>query len=162
MLLMMLPGITGDSIVEGFVGWISLGSVQFGVGRGVSSAGVGMKDRDTSTPSISEVVVTKMTDITSTLLFAEATYGDALDNCIIALVQTGGKDAPVQEYWRITLTKPILSGWSLSSGGDRPSESISINFNKIVMKYTQFTDGGDPKVADPKGYDLTTGKPASA
>ena len=162
MLLMKLEGIKGESIIPNYVDWIVIGSVQFGVGRGIGSASVGQKDRDTSTPSISEVVVTKSTDIASTLLFAEATYGDATDKCEIVLLQTGGKDEPMQEYWRIELFKPILSGWSLSSGGDRPSESISINFNKIVMKYTQFKDGGDGTPADPKGYDLTTGKPASA
>lgn len=162
MLLMSIPGINGDCIIPGYENWISITSVQFGVGRGVSSATVGQKDRDTSTPSISEVTLSKPTDITSTLLFAEATYGEALEKVEIALLQTGGNANNMQEYWRITMAKVIISGWSLSSGGDRPSESLSLNFNKIVMKYTQFKDGGDQTDADPKGYDLTTGKGVSA
>jgi hypothetical protein len=30
----------------------------------------------------------------------------------------------------------LLSGWSMSSGGDRPTESLSLNFTKIEFRYT--------------------------
>ena len=62
---------------------------------------------------------------------------------------------------------PVLcrnTGWAaevialMSSGGERPSESIAVNFTKIVQKYTQFKAGGEQVQADPKGWDLATGK----
>ena len=36
----------------------------------------------------------------------------------------------------MTLWDTGVSGWSMSSGGDRPSESISLNFSKIELKDT--------------------------
>ena len=44
-----------------------------------------------------------------------------------------------QVYLEYILGDPIVSSYSISSGGDRPSESFSLNFVKISKKYTAFT-----------------------
>jgi len=36
-------------------------------------------------------------------------------------------------YYKVNLTDVLLSSDSISSGGDRPSESISLNFTKIAL-----------------------------
>ena len=162
MILLQLTGITGDSNIDAHVGWIPVNSVQMGVGRGISTS-TGGADRETSNPSFSEITVTKPTDISSTNLFAQAIYGMKIgDTCTFDFIQTGGTGKEVQIYMQLILTNPIISSYSLTSSGDRPAESFSINFTKIVYKYTQFKVGGTPTTADPKGYDLTTGKPASS
>jgi type VI secretion system secreted protein Hcp len=161
MILLQFKGdvIKGDSIIDGHTSWIAISSAQFGVGRGISST-TGGSDRETSTPSFSEVSLSKPTDCASTNLFAQAIYGmKVADTCTLDFIQTGGADKSVQVYMQIILTNPIISSYSISSGGDRPSESFSINFTKIVYKYTQFKTGGTPTKSDDKGYDLTTGKP---
>jgi type VI secretion system secreted protein Hcp len=158
MILLQLEGINGDSTIDQHANWISIDSVQFGVGRGISTAGAGV-DRDTSTPSFSEVTMSKPTDIASTQLFAQAMYGKKIGaKATLKWLQTGGADA-AQNYMTLELTDPIISSYSASSGGDRPNESFSINFSKIVFKYTQFKTGGEATPADPKGFDLMTGKP---
>ena len=43
-------------------------------------------------------------------------------------------DADNSEYLHVTLWDTGVSGFSMSSGGDRPSESISLNFAKIQIK----------------------------
>ncbi|MEI8018424.1 MAG: type VI secretion system tube protein Hcp [Schlesneria sp.] len=161
MILLQFKGdvIKGDSIIDGHTDWIAISSVQFGVGRGISST-TGGSDRETSTPSFSEVSLGKPTDCASTNLFAQAIYGmKVADTCTLDFIQTGGTDKSVQIYMQIILTNPIISSYSVSSGGDRPSESFSINFTKMVYKYTQFKIGGTPTAADTKGYNLQTGKP---
>jgi type VI secretion system secreted protein Hcp len=158
MILMHHPDVKGDSTVADHVDWIGIDSFQFGVGRGISST-TGGSDRDTSTPSFSEITLTKPTDISSTGLFAATGWGKApATPVLIHFIQTGGTSAS-QVYMTFTLGSPLLSGYSLSSGGDRPSESISINYVKIEITYTQFKDGGAGVDADPKGFDLKTGVP---
>lgn len=157
MILLKLENINGNSQIKGHDKWIVLSSVQWGVGRGISTHGG--SDRETSTPSFSEVTLSKPADIASTLLFGEATYGKKIGNkAELHIVQTDGKDAG-QVYTSYDLYEPIISGYSVSSGGDRPSESFSINFSKIVFKYFEYKTGGDQVPADPKGWDIATGTP---
>jgi type VI secretion system secreted protein Hcp len=47
----------------------------------------------------------------------------------------------------------------MSSGGDRPNESVSINYNGIKMQYDQLTDGKVVAKGTSKGYDLKVNKP---
>jgi len=67
----------------------------------------------------------------------EAACGLALTTATFHFIQTGGKDAKGQHYLEIILDKPILSSYSMSSGGERPNESLSINFNGIKMQYNR-------------------------
>ena len=57
-------------------------------------------------------------------------------------------------YAEYKLTNCMISGYSLSSGGDRPSESLSINFTKIEYSFKEY--GSDNAVTDsPRvSYDL--------
>ena len=150
--------IKGDCTVKGHENWINLQSLELGVGRAISASGSG-KDRDTSTPSFSELTMSKGTDISSTELFAQAIYGKKIcDKAVVHFLQTGGAGAD-QIYMEIEIYEPIISSYSVSSGGERPSESVSVNFTKVVVKYSQFTEGGKTTKADPKGYDLMAGAP---
>jgi type VI secretion system secreted protein Hcp len=147
---------TGESKAkghEGSKGWIEVGSVQFGVGRGISTPVGTSSKREASAPNVSEIVVTKMMDSTSPLLFQESLIGKAV-KAQIDLVETGSDQ--LNTYLEITLTNAMISGYSVSSGGDRPSESISINFTKIEYKYTPFDDQHKAGTPVPVTYDLTT------
>ena len=73
----------------------------------------------------------------------------------IHLVSTGN---PGNTYVEYVLTNGLISGYSISSGGDRPTESISINFTKIEFKFIPYDDknkGGTPVTVN---YDLTSTK----
>jgi hypothetical protein len=50
---------TSSPTVSGQAGWIEVNSFQWGVGRGISSPGTGSGDTAGSTPSVSEIVITK-------------------------------------------------------------------------------------------------------
>ncbi len=159
-LLKFDPELKGDSKVEKHDGWITLDAVQWGLGRAVSTSGVG-SDRDTSNPSFSEVSISKSMDVASAQLMLEAACGLALTTATLHFIQTGGKDAAGQHYLEIILDKPILSSYSMSSGGERPNESLSINFNGIKMQYNPLTEGGTVTTGEAKGYDLKANKPKS-
>ncbi|MDT4289890.1 type VI secretion system tube protein Hcp [Methylomonas sp. MO1] len=152
-LLKFATEIKGDSTVASHTDWITVDSLQMGVGRSISTSGVG-KDRDTSNPSFSEVTLTKSMDIASVDLWMQSICGKSLGTATFHFIQTGGADAKGQVYLEIELADAIISGYSQSSGGDRPHESISINFNEIKMKYNTFGEGEAPAAGAFKGWNL--------
>jgi len=160
MILLDFEGaIKGDSQQDGHEDWINLTSVSLSVSRAITTSGSG-KDRDTSTPSFTEVACTKEADIASNDILAQSAYGKKIcDMAVVHFIQTGGEGAD-QVYMEYELYEPIISSYSASSGGERPSESFTISFTKLIQKYTQFDAGGTQTQADDKGYDLKTGKPA--
>lgn len=146
--------IKGDSVVDGHKDWITIASVQTGVGRAISSSGGGA-DRDTSNPSFSEVTFTKSTDIASSDLFMQAINGKSLGEATIEFIQTAADK--LQTYLIIKLGDAIVSSYSMSSGGERPSESFSLNFTKINYKYNQFS-GDNVKEGKEKKWNLMENK----
>jgi type VI secretion system secreted protein Hcp len=149
---MKWDGIDGAVTTKGYEKWIELNSFQMGVGRAIGTAARGAATREASEPSISEVVVTKRLDKSSTKLFQDAVAGDLSKTVKIAFTTTT-KDK-VEHYLKYELEKCGLSGYSLSSGGDAPMENLSLNFTKIMMTYTERDEkvSGSP---DTTGYDLT-------
>lgn len=152
-LLKFATPINGDSIIDGHDKWITISSLQLGVGRAISVSGGGA-DRETSNPSFSELTLTKTTDIASADLFMQATCGKSLGKAEIHFVQTGGADKKQQVYLKIELSDAIVSSYSASSGGDRPSESFSINFTQISYQYDAFS-GDKITTGTAKKWDLT-------
>ncbi|WP_431280538.1 Hcp family type VI secretion system effector [Humitalea sp. 24SJ18S-53] len=133
--------------------WIEVSSFQWGVGRGISSGVGGGSKRESSAPSVSEIVVTKTFDIASPLMLKEAIGGKAV-TVKIELTQTdnSGKHVSFQKY---VLSDTLISGYSVSSGGDRPSESISLNFAKFDSEYLNIDDKFAAKTTGHIVYDIS-------
>jgi type VI secretion system secreted protein Hcp len=147
--------IKGNVTAEGHEQWVEVQSLQWGVGRGISAPTGAQKDREASAPSISEIVVTKMMDESTPYFFQEATFGKA-KKCVFHLVKTDADT--LQTYMEYELEDAMLSGYSVSSGGDRPSESLSVNFTKITMKYVPWNDDAEKGTPIPAGYDMAKAK----
>lgn len=125
--------IKGDTTQGKHVDWISLNSFQFGVGRGISTPVGAAQNREASEPNVSEVVVTKDLDSASLLLLQEATTGKDGKLVQIDFCTTDNEGSP---YLTVKLENTLISGFSTSSGGDRPSESLTLNFTKIDVQET--------------------------
>ena len=82
---------------------------------------------------MSEVVVTKATDVSSTKMLNEAYQGEGQKVQIDFCKTDKGK---LEVYLTLNLENCMISGYSVSGGGDRPSESLSLNFTKIEFKNT--------------------------
>lgn len=147
--------IKGKVTTAGHEDWIELDSLQWGVGRSISSQIGSSRDREASKPSISEVSATKLMDESSPLLFSEACVGKGT-SVQIALCTTGTDS--IEEYMTYELEDCMISGYSVSSGGDRPSESLSLSFTKMEMKFIPYDDQGKAQSPIPAGYDMMTGK----
>ena len=152
---MLYGSLAGDVTTAGFETWTELSSFQWGVGRGVGSAMGGAMSRESSVPSISEIVVTKTLDAASPGLWTDSVAGMFDQKVTITFTTTSA--GQTEKFLSYELTDCGLSGYSLSSGGDMPSESLSLNFAKISWTLTPIkADGSGTPVT--QGYDLTQSK----
>jgi type VI secretion system secreted protein Hcp len=148
----------GESLAkghEGSKGWMEIGSVQFGSGRSISTPTGAATKREASLPRVSEVTITKLQDSCSPLLFQESLIGKA-GKVVIDLTETGPTEPVI--FCTVTMTDALISGYSMSSGGDRPTESVSLNFTKIEYLYQGYDNKGSPVSALKQTaiFDLTT------
>ena len=126
---MKYAALKGDVTADGHKDWIELNSMQWGVGRGISSPTGASADRESSAPSISEITVTKAQDVSTIALLNEAYQGEGVDVTIDLCKTDKGK---LETYLSYILTNCMISGYSVSSGGDRPSESLSLDRKSVV------------------------------
>lgn len=121
--------IKGDATEPAHRGWIELGSVQLGSFRRISSD----RERPHASPSITDITATKRSDGASVALQREALTGKAVD-AVIDFVDGGGS-----VFLRLELSGTMISSWSITGGGDTPTESLTLNFTKIEFKNTPGT-----------------------
>jgi len=131
---MNYTSVPGDVTTAGHANWIEVNSFQWGVGRGITSPSGGSADREGSTPSVSEIVVTKDTDSASpNLMRAAVGIGPAAEGQTVFFDFCKTDAAQPEPYIQIEIDNTLVSGYSMSSGGDRPSESLTLNFTKITF-----------------------------
>jgi len=147
--------IKGDVTATGHEKWIEVNSFQWGVGRGLSSPTGGSSDREASAPSVSEIVVTKPTDIASVKLLDESLEGEGADVTIDFCKTDKGQ---LNVYLSYTLTNTMISGYSMSSGGDRPQESLSFNFTKVACRDVSLGSKNEDGAPETVTYDVGQAK----
>ncbi len=152
---MQVDGVKGDVEEAGHKDWIQLNSIQWGVGRGVGSPKSSAKDRESSEASVSEITVSKVNDNSSTGLMRLAMWGKG-KKVKIDLTRTGDNKQQIA-YLSYELEDVLFSGYSVSSGGDRPSETLSLNFTKITLNNLDSKDTNEDGSPDRVQYDLATG-----
>lgn len=129
--------------------------------QGVSvpiSAPVGGGGGTAGKPSFSDIAITKITDKATPLLYLSAAQGEHLQQAVLTVRNSG---ATPFEFYRITLTDVIISSvqTSGSSGGERPTESISLNFTRIEWRYIPQNPDGSAGTPIVKTWNLATNTP---
>lgn len=132
--------VKGDATAESHTDWITLTSAQFGVGRGITTQVGSSENREASSVSVSEIVVTKVMDAASGPLWQELVKNT--DGKPVTIDWTSTAAGGDNVYMFVKMENTLVSGMSFSSGGDRPSESVSLNFTKIEVKYKEQAVGG--------------------
>lgn len=143
--------VDGDVTTKGYEKWIEVESFQWGVGRGISSAIGSGASRQGSHASVSEITVSKHLDPASPKLLRDALVGK-LDTKV--QIKFTLADETHRSYLDLELTHTGVSGYSISSGGDRPHESVTLSFEKIMLKNTEYDAGGKATPSN-MSYDLT-------
>ena len=149
---MKYGSIKGDATTDGHQGWIELQSFQWGVGRALGTAARGSTSREHSEPHLSEITVTKPTDVATPKLLLDAVAGEL--NTTVKIDFTTTSKGQTTTFLNYTLENTGISGYSANSSGDMPMESLSLNFTKVTTTFT----GMDPTISgtpETVGYDLT-------
>lgn len=121
-----IEGVKGESQEK--PGAIELKSWSFGAGRGGSlrQASSGRAGRG---PDVSEIQITKLHDQASPKLMEAAATGRRFSEATLTVRKAGGE----QPYLVYKLTDVMISHYQMSSGGDRPTESMTLNFGKMEL-----------------------------
>jgi type VI secretion system secreted protein Hcp len=154
---LQLDGIPGDATHETHKGWMDIESIHWNVSRNMNTAAGSTANREASEPTVSEVVLTKVSDSSSTKLFAEACSGRTGKLTTIHLVTTGN---PGDTYIEYKLTNTLVANYSVDSNGDRPVETIRLNFTKMEVKYIPYDENHKAKSPMISSYDLSTTRAA--
>ncbi len=96
----------------------------------------------TGKASFSELAISKIVDKATPLLYSYCAQGRHVPQAVLTLRNSGGT-VPF-EFYRITLTDVVITSVQTSgaSGGDKPSESLSLNFARIEWRYTPQNPNG--------------------
>ncbi len=152
---MKYDGIDGDVTATGHEKWIELQSCQLGINRHVSQPTGRGVDREASAPAVSEIVVTKMTDAASVNLFKASLFGEGKTVKIDFCKTDKDKFEP---YLQLELENTLVSSYSQSSGGDRPMESLSLNYTKITFNNIGMGAANETGSPERASWDLAQGK----
>ncbi|RZS76742.1 type VI secretion system secreted protein Hcp [Phyllobacterium myrsinacearum] len=154
---LQIDGIQGDATQETHKRWMDIEAIHWNVGRKMSTSAGSAANREASEPTISEVVLTKVSDSSPTKLFQEAVSGSSGKLATIHLVTTGN---PGQTYIEYKLTNTLIANYSVDSNGDRPIETLRLNFTKMEVKYTPYDANQSPQSPMIASYDLATTRAA--
>lgn len=162
---LQIDGIQGPVTAQGLEGYIQAESFSSDIQRKLATQPGSVENRETTKPIFSEITLTKLVDKTTPLLFSEATVGASKATAIIKFISTGSN---LNEYLTITLSNVMVSSQTLDSlakvtsgeptenRSDRPTETITLNFTKIEVKYTPYDNQNNVGSPIPSGYDLET------
>ncbi len=124
-------GIKGESTQIGFEDHIAASSLSWAIGRGIGAFTSGI--RETSRPNFSDITFTKTVDISTNDIIGAMTKAKALATVKITFVRDNGEDG--FPYLSYELSDVFISGYSASSGGETPTETVSLNYAKVKSVY---------------------------
>jgi type VI secretion system secreted protein Hcp len=144
-----IDGVDGESKDDKHKGEIDIQSWSWGATQtGSMAAGGG---GGAGKVSMQDFSFTKSIDKSSPKLFEALATGKHLKEVKLTL-----RGSSSVEYLTITLTDVLVSSYSTggSSGDDRPTESVSLNFAQIKMSYVEQDASGKAGAATEFGWDL--------
>ncbi|MGC3967836.1 MAG: type VI secretion system tube protein Hcp [Pirellulales bacterium] len=169
MILLHVPGVTGDCQIPGFIGakgYFTATSFTFGVQREMEeSAKAGTADLNIGVGELQECTLSKSMDLSSALLARKAISGSSVGTVEVKFVEavTLEKEASANVvYLHFKLDNAFVKSWSISGDSDgRPTEDVAFWYNKIAFIYYATTDGKKFKSTGCCEWDHVTSKPWS-
>jgi type VI secretion system secreted protein Hcp len=157
-ILDMGPDVKGESNVSGFKDKIELLSFSHGVAMQITGD-VSTSERTSGKPTHQDMTVTKYLDRASPVLNQSCCEGKAFPQVDIII---GRNDSgSLVELMRYTLKNVVISSVSIGGGGgDRPVETLTLNYGEISWNFSRMKDGGGGAEAPVKGrWNLSTNRP---
>jgi type VI secretion system secreted protein Hcp len=156
---MQYEGVKGSVTEQGHKEWIELDSCQMGVNRHITNPVGKGTNREAAAPSVGEIVITKAQDDASEGLFRAALCGPG-KKVTIHFCKTD--EDKIETYLQFELENTLVSSYSVSGTGGtthgRPTESLSLNFTKLMNTYTHVDPKNKQSTNKRAGFDLATAR----
>lgn len=155
---MQIKDVPGESTDEGHKDWINLIGFSHNLDRPTAEGRAGSA-RQRSGVNIGDFVAVKDLDKATPLLNMFCCDGKNIPEVVVELCDQSGDH---QTFMKYTLTNCKVSSFSISGGdaGDRPSEEVTFNFEKIAWEYTPIGTDNKAAAAVARTWDLEKGRPA--
>lgn len=157
MILIQIPGITGEASDLHHKGWINVDTFSTGTRRLITSATSTRGDRESANTMTQDFKFTRRMDSASPALFIDSCCMRAKE-MKIHLTKTGqGGGADV--YMEYILRHAIISEYTVQGASEsvlRPQETLTISYTDIDVKYTPFDEDGILMGNIAVGYDTAT------
>ncbi len=151
--------ITGNVTSPPYIDHVLLSSAEFGIDRPKLMAHDDSTQADgNSRPVMRGFTISKPVDIASPSLFKEATSGKHIPSIEIKF-STISSDK-LDTYMMYTLSDCLITAYSVSGEGsdsDKPMETFTIVYSKIMYKFIEFDKNDKPTRPITVGYDLRKG-----
>ncbi|MBX2808897.1 MAG: type VI secretion system tube protein Hcp [Cellvibrionaceae bacterium] len=153
-IFMLLEGIRGESSDNFHKEWIDVESIEWRVGRQITSRTSTRGDRESSNPEFSELLLFKRIDIATPYIFLESCCGRG-KTIIIECTKTGaGNGSDV--YMQYRLENAVISRYNMcvkSTRNKRPMEAIKISFKRLEQRYISYGEDNVAGAPIAVGYD---------
>lgn len=133
-IILDLPGIAGECLVKGFEEKIECLSFSHAVAMQMTSD-PSNRERTSGKPNVQDFTISKYMDKSSPVLNQTCCEGKKIGDAKVSVGRNeNGAFMPLMVY---TLKDTMISSVSsASSGGDKPSETVTLNFTAIQWDYT--------------------------
>lgn len=141
MILCFIEGCKGDAKIKGYPDYFTLTSFSFKVERELKDSNkAGTEDVNIGVAEMQECTIGKSMDRASIDLAKKAISGSSVKCVEIKFLQTFNEKNIV--YLQFKLDNAFVKTWNISGDADdRPSEEITLWYNKIAFCYFPTSDG---------------------
>jgi type VI secretion system secreted protein Hcp len=153
-----IDGVEGEATDEVHKGEINLLSFDFGATQ-PSSASIG-GGSGTGKVNIQDFVVNKYTDKSSAPVFQACCSGKHFPEVTVTLCKAGGETRLDFLKYKFNDVMVTSVQWGGGAGGEeKPTETMSFAFGKVVVEYVEQTAKGSPGGTYSAGWDLIANSP---
>lgn len=132
-LMKMDPEIAGTSTLDKYARQIELLSFSHGVAMQITGD-ISNRERTSGRPNHQDFTVTKYMDEATPKLNEACCKGEAFKSAVITIARND--NGAVRPLLRYTMKDVILSSVSIGGGGgDKPIETVTMNYSKIEWDY---------------------------
>lgn len=156
-IFMNYDGVKGESSDKNHKDWMDIDHISWGTHRNITSHTSTRNDRESANAEITDLQVSRRMDSATPQLFIESCCGKGKD-VKIHLTKTGtGSGSDV--FMEYTLKNALISNYQVSATGQdekRPTETLTISFVDVEVKYTPYDEDGNADASIAVGYDTAT------
>ena len=153
-IFMQLEGIRGESSDIFHKQWVDIESIEWRINRQITSRTSTRKDRESSNPEFSELLLFKRMDVATPYLFLESCCGRG--KTIVIDCTKSGPSHGSDTYMQYRLENALISHYTVgvkNKRDKRPMEAIKINFKRLDQRYIPYNEDNIIQAPIAVGYD---------